>query len=285
METVSYRSYQDMSRVIMHNLHKIPHDIDVVVGIPRSGTLAAHIVALFLNKPVVDIDSFLKWGWVCRCGDRGKIFNNGLTIKKILVVEDSVRSGGSINAARRRLRQTPYEAVFMGVFVKRESAKMVDVLCETVEPPRVFAWNIFHHSELLGKACMDIDGVLCRDPTDFENDDGCSYRRFISSVEPKIIPSVKVKTLVTCRLEKYRDITEKWLSENNVRYGRLVMMNLPDANTRRRLNQYGEFKAKEFRDKGYLIFIESSEREAWDIKHRCPDKTVFCTSTMDVVKV
>lgn len=284
METVSYKSYQDMAKAILNSLHKIPHDIDAVVGVPRSGTLAAHMVALFLNKPVTDIDSFLRWGWVCRCGDRGKAYNEGPSVKKVLVVEDSVRSGKSINVARQRLGGSPYKAVFMGVFVSRGCADMVDISCSIVEPPRAFAWNIFHHPELLGRACMDIDGVLCRDPTDDENDDGSNYIRFISGVEPKIIPSVRVKTLVTCRLEKYRAATEIWLAGNNVQYGRLVMMNLPDAKTRRRLNQYGAFKANEFRKKDYLIFIESSEKEARDIKSRCPEKTVFCTSTMDVIR-
>ena len=37
-----YRSISDMNDAIVRNLHRLPRDIDLVVGVPRSGILAAY---------------------------------------------------------------------------------------------------------------------------------------------------------------------------------------------------------------------------------------------------
>ena len=47
----------DMASTIRRNLHRIPHDVDFVIGIPRSGIIAASIIAEYLNVPLIDIDS------------------------------------------------------------------------------------------------------------------------------------------------------------------------------------------------------------------------------------
>ena len=40
---IEYRSIADMNNIIVKNLQKLPHDIDLVVGIPRSGLLPANL--------------------------------------------------------------------------------------------------------------------------------------------------------------------------------------------------------------------------------------------------
>ena len=35
-------------------------NVDLVVGIPRSGMLPANLIAMYLNKPFTDINSFLE---------------------------------------------------------------------------------------------------------------------------------------------------------------------------------------------------------------------------------
>jgi YesN/AraC family two-component response regulator len=87
-----YVTTSELSRMLRSNLWKIPHDIDLVVGIPRSGLMVANMVALYLNKKLSDIDSFVE----------GRIFNIGSTrahmvadtpIRKVLVVDDDVEIG------------------------------------------------------------------------------------------------------------------------------------------------------------------------------------------------
>ena len=45
----------DLAATIRRNVHKIPHDVDIVAGVPRSGVIAASIIAEFLNAPLIDI--------------------------------------------------------------------------------------------------------------------------------------------------------------------------------------------------------------------------------------
>lgn len=56
---MNFRTIGDLNSVIYKNLQKIPQDIDLVVGIPRSGMLAGSIISLLLNEPLADFNSLL----------------------------------------------------------------------------------------------------------------------------------------------------------------------------------------------------------------------------------
>jgi uncharacterized HAD superfamily protein len=71
-----------------------------------------------------------------------------------------------------------------------------------------------HHGHLLKYCCVDIDGVLCLDPTDCQNDDGAAYEKFLEEAVPMLAPTRPIGALVTSRLEKYRGLTEKWLAKH-----------------------------------------------------------------------
>ena len=57
---MNYRSYADLSRTIVQNIGLLPRDIDLVVAVPRSGYLAAGIIALTLNRPLIDLGGFIE---------------------------------------------------------------------------------------------------------------------------------------------------------------------------------------------------------------------------------
>ena len=57
---IIYRSFEDLARTIRSNIHKIPHDIDAVIGVPRSGMIPAYLIGLYLNKPVLSVAGFLE---------------------------------------------------------------------------------------------------------------------------------------------------------------------------------------------------------------------------------
>lgn len=111
----------------------------------------------------------------------------------------------------------PQVVLYGAVYILRHKAKEIDLWHEVLASPRVFEWNIMHHT-FLANSCVDIDGVLCRDPVPEENDDGEKYRRFLEDVEPLVIPSQTTGWLVTCRLEKYREIVEKWFQKHGFKY-------------------------------------------------------------------
>ena len=68
-----------------------------------------------------------------------------------------------------------------------------------------------------------MDGVLCRDPSMHENDKGSKLIEFYKRVKPKFIPLTEVGYIITNRLEKHREVTAKWLDNNNVKYKKLIM--------------------------------------------------------------
>ena len=279
-ESVNYRSIDSLNSAILKNISKIPRDIDLVVGVPRSGMLPANLIALYLNLPYTDIDSFID-GRIYGAGQQGD-YNVKKTIKNILVVDDSICSGYALSKSKSKLSGLNYKFKFLCVYSTPESSNKIDVFLEIVKTPRVFEWNLFHHRFILSKTCMDIDGVLCEDPTAEQNDDGPKYIEFLKNAKPKFIPTVKIKTLISCRLEKYRKLTEEWLKRHGIEYENLILLNLPNGASRRKWGKYGEYKASEYKKADYLLFIESSLNEARIIKEKT-GKSVFCVELMRMI--
>lgn len=276
-----YRSIADMNSIILKRLSIIPRDIDLIVGIPRSGMLPANLLALYLNKPYTDIHSFVN-GHIYKAGERGQFFDIK-QFRKILIVDDSIASGNAMNKSKELLKSVnpDFELNFCAVFVIPGKESMVDYYFEVVPLPRYFQWNIFNHT-VLEKACFDIDGVLCIDPSEEENDDGPNYVNFILNAPPLYIPGSRIGTLVTSRLEKYRPQTEEWLKKNNVKYNKLVMLDLPDMKARQKANNHGEFKAGEYKSSDYVLFFESSLQQALKI-NKATGKPVFCTENFEMI--
>ncbi|MGV3656463.1 MAG: phosphoribosyltransferase family protein [Chitinophagaceae bacterium] len=281
---MNYRSFADLSQDIKSNLHKVPRDVSLIVGIPRSGLLAANLFAVYLNLPLTDIDSFIN-GKLLSTGFRGKSYEKDAFKGKILIVDDSIYSGKALKQVKEKLAQLPQtkdlEIIFCCVYVYPNVKDQVDVPLVMLDMPRVFEWNIFHH-KVLESACVDIDGVLCIDPTNEENDDGENYLNFLMNASPYIVPKVKINTLVSTRLEKYRASTEAWLQKHGIQYNELVMLNLPDKATRMKMNNRGQYKAEEFKKRKHCtIFIESERRQAQTI-YELSGKTVYCVDTNEM---
>jgi len=265
---MNFRSIANLNETITRNLHRIPRDVDLVVGIPRSGLLAANIIALHLNLPLTDVDGFLS----------GRVFASGARLpsprrdfvssaKKVLVVDDSILSGDSMARTREALDAVSkrFDFVFLAVYTSLIARSKVDIGLEEIIGPRMFEWNFMHHCDLV-KCCVDIDGVLCADPHDEDNDDGTRYARFLSGARPLRLPSVPVGWLVTCRLEKYRRPTEEWLTRHGVTFGRLMMMDC--SSKQERQGMHARFKADVYRRTRAVLFIESSHQQAVEIAIR-----------------
>src|SRR3546814_8788632 len=86
---------------------------------------------------------------------------------------------------------------------------------ETVHGPRVFAWNWTKHIRL-PRWGFDFDGVLCRDNTKAENDDGPRYAEFQANAEQLFIPQRAIGNILTGRAEKYRAETDAWLTRDGL---------------------------------------------------------------------
>ncbi|MCD7849783.1 MAG: phosphoribosyl transferase [Parabacteroides sp.] len=278
---MNYRTISDLNQVILKRLYIIPRDIDLVVGIPRSGMFPANLMALYLNKPVTDLGSFIN-GHIYKAGERSRFFETR-QYKKILIVDDSISSGSAMQKCKEQVKHLEHDfnIQYCVVYAIPGKENMVDYALDIVPQPRYFQWNILNHM-ILEKSCMDIDGVLCVDPKPEQNDDGEQYKDFILHAQPLFIPGARIGTLVTSRLEKYRKETEIWLEANKVKYNKLVMLNLPDKETRQKANCHASHKADEYKLNYYKLFIESSLSQAIEINRRT-GKPVLCTENFEMI--
>lgn len=278
---MNYRTISDLNRIVLERLYILPRDFDLIVGVPRSGMLPANLLALYLNRPYTDLDSFVN-GHIYKAGARGQFFDMS-AYRKVLVVDDSVASGSALAKYKELLRPMAdrFDFKYCAIYVIPEKRDLVDYYFELLPLPRYFQWNILNHT-VLEKSCFDIDGVLCVDPPDEVNDDGQRYVDFLLNAAPLFVPGCKIGTLVTSRLEKYRPQTEQWLSMNKIKYEKLIMSDHQSQEERQKANDHAANKAREYASPHYALFVESSLPQAIQI-NRLTGKPVLCTETFEMI--
>ncbi len=277
---INYKTYQDLSQDIKKFLPILPDNIDIIVGIPRSGMIPAYMLGFLLNLPVISLDEFLSNGILENTNTTRILKKNHNKKKRVLMIDDSLFSGNALNKAKQKINnlQDHYDILWAVCYVANGKENDVDFYAETVSMPRFFQWNYLNHQNV-SKACYDIDGVLCHDPTEEENDDGEKYIHFLKNARPLFIPSYEIYALVTSRLEKYRPQTEEWLKKNNVKYKKLYMLDLKSKEERIKMGAHGHFKAKIYNKLNKTtIFYESNPKQAAQIAE-LTKKPVFCVET------
>lgn len=277
-----FLSFRDLSDRVAAGVDKVPLGVDLVVGIPRSGMIPAYMIALYRNISVVDLPAFLEdripeSGF--RRAESARL--RAMDAKWILLVDDSISTGRAMNDALHRIRESGYTGTITTCAIVAEHSHYDDVdlaFCE-MPHPRLFEWNAFHRPGIVENSCFDLDGVLCVDPIEEDNDDGPRYRTFLANARPRFRPTLTIGHIVSARLEKYRDLTEKWLSDNGISYGQLHLIDLPTAADRVRLRAHCPHKAKVYSESGATMFFESDASQAQEIA-RLTSKPVLCTDEM-----
>jgi hypothetical protein len=280
---LTIRSVADMDRAIANNLWKLDRSqFDVVVGIPRSGMIAASIVATYLQMPLATLEGYI--AGICH-GRSGKTvaFSD-----RILLVDDTSNKGGAMARAvsmlKGKARAVTRCAVF-GPYQVEDPARIIDVVFEDQRGPRGFAWNMWKHARL-PKWGFDFDGVLCRDPTKAENDDGPRYRKFLLEAEPLFLPTRPIGHIVTGRLEKYRGECQAWLKRHGIQYAQLHMCEFHSKAERMDAMKFaggrGGWKARIAAEVGVELFVESCPKQAGIIAREARIPT-WCTRTQSYV--
>lgn len=276
---MNYKSFSNLASDITKNLFKLHNgDYDLIVGIPRSGMIPAYMIGLYLNVDVTSLDAFIDNKRLVKGSTRStkNKFEFAWDANRVLLVDDSIFSGKSMLSALNEIPDNiKVKVSTCAIYSSLKKRKDIDIYFEHVPIPRVFEWNVFHR-DLMKRACLDIDGVLCLDPTEDQNDDGEKYIEFILNAKPLNIPSAKVKALVTSRLEKYREPTEIWLKKYNIEYDELIMLDLPSKEERQRLNAHGLHKSNYYCSSKLDFFVESEPLQAAEIM-KTSGKPVFCT--------
>ena len=282
---MTYRNYEDISDCIRRNVWKVPQDVNLIVGVPRSGMIPALMLAELLNKRCADMDAFIE-GREMSCGGRRRLMreeDGGVERKmKVLVLDDTVFFGNAMRKARERLAplEGKYEIIYGCVYAEGRNAKqMVDIWLEDIwreeEKIWLYEWNVLHHYGKKTQLCMwDIDGLVCKDPPDDRNT--AAYEAYLPDAVPMIIPTTRIGAFVTYRLEKYRGVTEAWLQRHGIDYGKLLMFDAPDRNIRNSMMSPAKYKARLYLQASWAqLFVESSAHQAERI-FQLAGKPVWC---------
>lgn len=281
-------TYGDMERLIVANLHWIRAlGSGVIVHIPRSGTAPAGMIATYLPAPLASVDEYCAGIIPTR---KCPAFDRNL----VILVDDCINRGSQATEAIERIRKANSKAEIIMVAIydsAREGAER-----SIPSPLMTFAKHGSGGSEnylypyyiwksgRMRFAAVDFDGVLCRDATKLEDDDGERYRRFLDEVEPKFLPgNYKIGAIVTARCDKYRKETEAWLKRHGVRYGSLHMGPWDGKAERSGGSKAAKWKSSVYKSLGsdIRLFIESSESQS-QIIHELTGRPVFSVESMRI---
>lgn len=245
---------------------RLPADVDLVVGVARSGLLPAGLVATWLHVPlrVISHDRGLT---EIGGGGRMQVLPNrdwSPTPKIVALIDDTAASGREMRRLVPLVRAAYPDARIIRavVYAHPRGRRQVDVCVAEYPGPHYLEWNI-HNSGHAFRGAYDFDGVLCRDIAREDDDDGPRYRLALEHAVPLNFPRrTPISLIVTARHERYRAITEAWLARHAIRCERLVMRDWEYANGRHDAQAVAEWKGRVYREASNPLFIESSEREA-----------------------
>ena len=281
---MKYVTLSDLAHTIRENIWKVPRDIDFIITIPRSGTIAGSIISEFLNVPLIDINSFIEGVKPSGGGRLRYYYQKEHNTKRVLVVDDTVYSGLSKVLAKEKLSSfTDYEFIYLAVYLEGPGENYIDVWLEDLRMYTnnftqivLYEWNIFHHNEdIMSSTLYDLDGVFCLDPPDERNQE--EYLSYIANATPLFIPTTKIGGIVTYRLVKNADITTNWLRKQGIEYGGLLMFNAQTWEERVNAGMPpGEWKGNIFKSlPQYKLFVESEPEQARKIAE-ISGKPVLC---------
>jgi len=273
-----YLTYADLSRDSIDFASAIAgKGYTGIVGVPRSGLIAASQVAVFLGLPLLTLNPA---GRVQTVGGGLRMKKKAAVLpsnKKLLVLEDSCASGRSMRNVKDKLKHDNRTVEYGAIYATPHTTDLLDVWHKELPLPHWFEWNWpgnWYFNAHLGLGC-DWDGILNRDFTAEEDDDGDLYIKTMMDMTPSLVVSpIKLGFIVTARLEKYRSYCEYWLKRNGMQVDKLIMG--PWATKEERAGRcMGSWKADMLEEHGVGLYIESCPAQARVISRR-RDTPVIC---------
>ena len=163
---MKYITFTDLITTIRTNIHKVPHDIDFIIGIERSGMIVASIISEYINVPLIGLNAFIN-GCKPTGGDRLGLTNKPKT-NKVLVIDDTCYSGKSMRNAKDLLKDYQYDFIYLAAYLEGKGIDELDIYLDDVREYTkdtinivLYEWNIFHHYPFISQRCIyDIDGVF-----------------------------------------------------------------------------------------------------------------------------
>ena len=225
---------------------KIPHDVDIICGIPRHGMIAAATISEIMGRPLM-----VPGGQIWYTKNAYSRKTNG--VPTILLVDDSIGTFVSMSDAKEQVsHKNPESRILTAAVYTSETTKhLLDIYAHAYpSDTQIMFHSQFMHSPWLSPIGYDMDGILCEDWRE-----GWEYSDFFVTTKPYRIPAYKIDYIVTARMEEYRKPTIAWLDRHGVDYTHLIMRQ--DQN-----EEHGAYKSRICTANGIKIFIESVRGQA-----------------------
>jgi hypoxanthine phosphoribosyltransferase len=272
---LNYINYNTLIADTYKLARQLSNKYDAIVGIPRSGLIPASVIGFYFNRPVMTPTELTNGFY--SSGHR----TNKNPIKKVLLIDDSITSGSTIKENLALIKDIEVDTAV--IYTDRPNVN-VNYFVRQIHAPRVFQWNVLNHGHLK-HACIDFDGVLCKDPTFIETDNNMNDH--ILNAEPLHIPKLPLYAIITNRIERYRPECIEWLKRYDIKYTHLIMYP-GTANERRKhfleLGGNGIWKAQKCKEIFGSWFIESNIVQATQIR-KIIGCSVFCTEKTVIQQV
>jgi orotate phosphoribosyltransferase len=270
--TMNYRSVADLNDDIVTWSRRLPRNIDVIVGVPRSGLLVANLLALHMNLPMTDVDGLIE-GRLIGAGPRLNASRSTLLDSdalQVLIVDDSVWSGNQMRKIRERIVAARLRhMIFYGaVYVTPNATDLVDYYHEKVALPRAFEWNVLHHPSLAASG-MAVEGVLW--PAELEQLDSAEA---LHELRPVFAPTQRIGWLVATQPEHLRMPIQEWLDRHRIFYGELVLVDPTECDE----GSIVRAKARLYQRSNAWIFIEGTIEHA-AVLAQTARRPVYCAGT------
>lgn len=276
-----YRSFQEQARDARLWAASLPEDIIGFCGVHRSGIAIAVAMATITNRHYVDFEALRQNSPTWLAPIRRKFGQAVSTEGRILVVDDTCMSGGTMRESiKPALAGCKYPLAYGALYFGAIGRSEIDYgFQEHGHIRQSFESNLFHDGHAHSQS-FDMDGVFCGDCPSNEIDlDESRYLDWLTHVKPLVIPTRPVGQIVTGRLEKYRPQTEEWLKRHGIGFNRLVMYQAESNADRNSKGDVAAYKAKAYASQsGSTLFVESDEAQARDIA-RLSGKSTLCWLT------
>jgi hypothetical protein len=268
---IEWRTFADLTAACVANVDRVRQlSPDVIVGVPRSGMAPASILAMSLGLPLADLHTFCAGqSWQVGRGAHGEC-----GARTALLVEDASGFGRSMTGAVKMAAEARPDVRLMtcAVYAEPDDMGKFDLGMEPCTRPRLFSWNWWRSGKLL-RCCVDIDGVVCRDPTPEQKESDATLRAFCCDAPLLYRPTKGVGAFVTGRNPAWRKETVEWMRRHDIGYDHLEMWAGEGG-----AKAHARHKASYYITSPTWLFIESNDNQARMIAEHAR-KDVLCITT------
>jgi orotate phosphoribosyltransferase len=271
-----YVTTDDLIRDALSLTTRLP-PIRRVFGVARSGMIPAAAIACAMSAELWTIDIHSR-----KIREAGTGFRMGAVAvpddAPSLIVDDSAYTGRSLEDAAAAVSALDCRPLKCAVYTSPKMTRKLDLFAAVLRE-HVFEWNVgaAPYSDSLG---FDLDGILCRDFTEAEDDDGPRYLETMRSIRPSPIRIRRPASIITARLERYRAETEAWLRRHGHAW-RSLDLGPWSSPAERTFEAIVEWKAERIVSRNLSTFVESCPHLALAL-HQRTGRTVACPATREL---